>query len=135
VPATEAPAAPNLGWQIAPLNREQGYRCQYPFVWETVAFGVETSLVSRLQPRSFSRLAVGISRKLIAVNSLIEKPCLEDLGCHPFRDLSGSRGFPSIIGCRLGRYPSAPSPKKRLIPFHFCLPCGSAVVSGSGRSR
>jgi hypothetical protein len=45
------------------------------------------------------------------------------------------RGFPSIIGCRLRRYLAAPSPKKCLLPFHCGLPCGSAVVSGSGRSR
>jgi hypothetical protein len=85
-------------------------------VWGTVAFGAfrrcETSLVSRLQTCSFSRPAIGISRKLIAVNSLIEKQCLHGLGGHPFRDLSGSRGFPC-----------------------FGLPCGSAVVSGFGRSR
>jgi hypothetical protein len=78
---------------------------------------------------------VGIGRKLIAMNSLIEKQCLHGLGCHPFCDLSGASGFPSIIGSRLGRYFAAPSPQKRLLPFHFGLPCGSAVVSGSGRSR
>jgi hypothetical protein len=75
-----------------------------------------------LQACSFSRPAIGISRKLIAVNSLIEEQCLHGLGGHPFRDLSGARGFPSIIGCRLGRYVSAPSPKKRLLPFHFVCP-------------
>ena len=91
--------------------------------------------MSRLQPQSFSRAAIGIGRKLIAMNSLIEKQCLHGLGCHPFCDLSGASGFPSIIGSRLGRYFAAPSPQKRLLPFHFGLPCGSAVVSGSGRSR
>jgi hypothetical protein len=88
-----------------------------------------------LQTCRFSRPAIGISRKLIAVNSLIQKQCLHGPGCHPFRYLSGSRGFPSIIGRRLERYLSAPSPKKRLLPFHFGLPCGSAVVYGFGRSR
>ena len=66
------------------------------------------------------------------MNSLIEKPCPHGPGCRPFRDLSGAGGFPSIIACLLGRYFSAPSPEKRLIPFHFSLPCGSAVVSASG---
>jgi hypothetical protein len=70
----------------------------------------ETYLVSRLQTCGFSRPAIGIGRKLIAVNSLIEKPCLHGPGCYPFRDLSGASGLPSIIGCRL-RYLSAPSPK------------------------
>jgi hypothetical protein len=59
---------------------------------------------------------------------MVVKPCLDGLGCHPFRDLPGSRGFPSIIGCRLGPCFSAPSPKKRLLPFNFGLPRGSAVV-------
>ena len=84
-----------------------------------------------LQTRSFSRPAIGISRKLIAVNSLVEKQRLHGPGRHPFRGLSGLRGFPSIIGCRLRRYLAAPSPKKRLLPFHFGLP----VVTGFGRSR
>jgi hypothetical protein len=108
------------------------------FVWGTVVFGAfrrcETSLVSRLQTCSFSRLAIGITRKLIAANSLIEKPCLYGLGCHPFRDLADSGRSPSIIGRRLRRYLSAPSPKKRLLPFHVGLPW-SAVVSGFGPSR
>jgi hypothetical protein len=55
-------------------------------------------LVSRLQTFSFTHPAIRISRKLIAVNSLIEKQCLHGPGCHPFRDLSGLSGFPSIIG-------------------------------------
>jgi hypothetical protein len=105
------------------------------FVWGSNLDEISLFLAGiGLQTRSFSRPAIGISRKLIAVNSLFEKPCLDGLGCHPFRDLSGSRGFSSIIGCRLGQYLSAPSPKKRLLPFHFGLPCGSAVVFGSGRS-
>jgi hypothetical protein len=88
-----------------------------------------------LQTRGFFRPVIGISRKLIAMNSLIEEPCLHGPGCHPFRYLSRSIGFPSIMACRLGRNFSAPSPEKRLVPFHFGLPLGSAVVSGFGRLR
>jgi len=65
---------------------------------------------------SLAHPTVGISSKLIAVNSLIEKPRLYCPGCHPFRDLARSGCSPSIIGCGLGRYLSAPSPEKRL-PF------------------
>lgn len=63
--------------------------------------------------------AIGISRELITVNGLIEKPSLDGPGCHPFRDLSGSGGFPSIIARRLRPCFFAPSPEKRLFPFHF----------------
>ena len=91
--------------------------------------------MSRLRTSRLSRPAIRLIRKLIAMNSLIEKPCPHGPGCRPFRDLSGAGGFPSIIACLLGRYFSAPSPEKRLVPFHFSLPCGSAVVSGFGRSR
>jgi len=73
--------------------------------------------------------AIGLSRKLIAVNSLIKKPCLYGPGRHPFRDLSGSGGLASIMGRRL-RYFSAPSPNQGLLPFHFGLPYGSAAASG-----
>ena len=61
-------------------------------------------------------------RKLIAVDSLIEKPCLHGPGRHLFRDLSGSGGFASIIGGRVRQYLSAPSPDKNLFPFHFGCP-------------
>jgi hypothetical protein len=90
-----------------------------------VRVGGETSLALRPQTCRLFRPAIGIGGKLIAVNSLIEKPCLHGPGCHPFRGLSGLSGFPSIIGCRLRRYFSAPSRKKRLLPFHFGLPYGS----------
>ena len=72
-----------------------------------------------LQTCSFSRPAIGVSRKLIAVNSLIEEPCFHRAGCRPFRYLSGSRGFPSIMSRYLRRCLPAPSPNKRLFPFHF----------------
>jgi hypothetical protein len=62
---------------------------------------------------------IGVSRKPIAVNSFVKKPRLHGPGCHPFCDLSGSSGFPPIIGCRLQRCLTAPSPKKRFLPFHF----------------
>jgi hypothetical protein len=52
------------------------------------------------------------------VDSLIEQPCLHCPGRHPFRDLSGSGGFASIIAGWL-RYFFVPSPEKRLFPFHF----------------
>ena len=81
-----------------------------------------------------SRHAVSITRKLMAVNSLVEEPCLYGRGRGPFRDLSSLGGFPSIIRCRSRRYFSAPSTKKRLLPLHLVLPRGSAVVFGSGRS-
>jgi hypothetical protein len=83
--------------------------------------------------RGFSSPAIGISGKPIAVDSLIEQPCLHGPGRHPFRDLSSSGGFASIIASWL-RYFLVPSPKKRLFPFHFGLPCGSAVVPGCGLS-
>jgi hypothetical protein len=83
-------------------------------------------LVSRLQTYRLSHLTIGISRKLVAVNSLIEKPCLHAPGCHPFCHLPGSGRFPTIIGCRLRPCLSAPCPKKRLLPFHLGLPGGSA---------
>jgi hypothetical protein len=51
----------------------------------------------------------------------------------PFRDLSGSGSFPPVIGRRLRRGLSAPSPNKRLIPFHFGCPVVCAVVFGFGR--
>jgi hypothetical protein len=57
--------------------------------------------VSDLKTYVLSILAIGINRKPIAVDSLIEKPCPHGLGRHPFRDLSGLGGFPSIIGCRV----------------------------------
>ena len=66
----------------------------------------------------FSSPAISISGKPIAVDSLIEQPCLHGSGRHPFRDLSGSGGFASIIA-RWLRYFFVPSPKKRLFPFHF----------------
>src|SRR5215469_9493777 len=41
-------------------------------------------LVSRLKTYGLSLPEIGISRKLIAVNRLIEKPCLHAVpGCHP----------------------------------------------------
>jgi hypothetical protein len=83
--------------------------------------------------RGFSSPAIGISGKPIAVDSLIEQPCLHGPGRHPFRDLSGSGGSASIIAGWL-RYFFVPSPKKRLFPFQFGLPCGSAVVPGCGLS-
>jgi len=78
---------------------------------------------------SLSHQTVGISRKLIAVNSLIEKPRLYCPGCHPFRDLSGLSGSPSIISRWLWRYLPAPNPQKRLLPIHsfalwFCRGAG-----------
>ena len=68
--------------------------------------------------QGFSSPAIGISGKPIAVDSLIEQPCLHCPGRHPFRDLSGSGGFASIIASWL-RYFLVPSPKKRLFPFHL----------------
>jgi hypothetical protein len=73
----------------------------------------------RLQTRGFSRPIIGSIREPIAVSGLLEQPCSHGLGRHPFCDLSGSGGLPSIIGRRLRRYLSAPSPDKRLFPFHF----------------
>ena len=72
----------------------------------------------RLQTCAFLDRAIGISGKPIAVDSLIEQPCLHCPGRHPFRDLSGSGGFASIIAGWL-RYFFVPSPEKRLFPFHF----------------
>ena len=60
---------------------------------------------------------------------VIESPRLHGLGCRPFRDPSGPSGLPLIIGRWVRRYLSAPSHKKRLLPFHLTLPCGPAVVS------
>jgi hypothetical protein len=68
------------------------------------------------------------------VNSFIKKPFLHGPGRHPFCNLSGSGGFPSEITRWLRDLP-APSLKKRLFPFHLGLPCGSAVVFGSGRLK
>jgi hypothetical protein len=90
---------------------------------------------SRLKTYRLSLPMIGISRKLIAMDSLIKKPCLHGPGCHPFRDSSGSRALPSKIGCRLRRCLSTPSPDKSLLPFHLGLPCGCAVVSGFGRFK
>jgi hypothetical protein len=56
-------------------------------------------------------------------------------GSSPLPRSVGLGSFPPIIGRRLRRGLSAPSPKKRLIQFHLVLPCGYAVVFGSGRSR
>lgn len=84
--------------------------------------------------RRFSRPAIGVIREPVPVNSLIKKPCLHGPGRHPFRDLSRSGGFPPIIGRRVRWYFSAPSLNERFLPFHLGLPCGSAVVSGYGRS-
>src|SRR5204863_6050315 len=46
----------------------------------------------------------------------------------------GSSGLLPIIDREVRRYLSALSHKKRLLPFHLSLPCGSAVVSGLGRA-
>ena len=85
--------------------------------------------------RGIEILQIGISRKPLAVDSLIEKPCLHGPGRHAFRECSGSGGFASIIGWRVRRCLSAPSPNKSLFPFHFGLPFGYAGVSGSGRFK
>jgi hypothetical protein len=92
----------------------------------------QAGLVSHLQSYRRSRPAIGISRKPIAAASLIKKPCLHDQGCHAFRDLSGSGRLPSIGGRRLRRYLSAPSPEKRLLPFHFGCPVVPPVSPASG---
>ena len=73
-----------------------------------------------LRPLPFSRRAIGLSGKLIAVNGLFEQPRLHGPSCHPFRDLARSSGLPPIIGRGMLRYLSAPSPNQRLLPFHFC---------------
>ena len=77
--------------------------------------------MTRLKTYGLSRPAIGISRKLIAVNSLVEEPCLYGRGRRPFRDLSSLGGFSTIIGCRVWRYLPAPSPNKSLFPFHLGL--------------
>ena len=77
---------------------------------------------SRLRIRSFFCHAFGSGRKLIAVNSLIERSRLHGPGCHLFRDLSGSNGIPPVISSRLWCYPFLPDPQKRLFPFHLCSP-------------
>ena len=82
------------------------------------------SLRCRLQTYRLSRLAIGGGRKVIAMQSLFKKPFLHGLGCHPFRELSGSGGFPPIMGRRVRWHLSAPSLKERFLPFHLGLPCG-----------
>jgi hypothetical protein len=62
--------------------------------------GCGTVFWCRLQTRSFSRRAIGITRTLIALNSLIEKSHLDGSGCHPFSDLVRSGRSPSIIARR-----------------------------------
>jgi hypothetical protein len=57
--------------------------------------------LSCLEIRSFSyHAALGISCKLIPVSSLLEQPRLDGPGCHPFRSLSESSGFPAVIVSR-----------------------------------
>ena len=75
-----------------------------------------------LRPLPFSRRAIGLSGKLIAVNGLFEQPRLHGSSCHPFRDLARSSGLPPIIGRGMLRYLSVPSPNQRLLPFHFQHP-------------
>ena len=60
----------------------------------------ETSLVSRLATRRLSCPAIGISRKLIPVNSLVEKPCLHGLGWRPFRELGALGPLCFYMACR-----------------------------------
>ena len=79
--------------------------------------------MSRQGTRRLSCPTIGISRKLIPVNSLVEKPCLHGLGRRPFRDSARSGRSASIMVCRLRRQLSAPSPDKCLLPFHLGLPC------------
>ena len=87
-----------------------------------------------LQTCRVPRRAISISRKLVTVSSFIEKPCLHGPGRHPFRDLSGSGGLPSII-CRRLRYIFAPGPKKsssHSIPFCPVVPPWSRAPSVNG---
>jgi hypothetical protein len=82
-----------------------------------------------------SRLrAIGLGSKLIIVTSVIEQPRPHGLGCRPFPDPPGSSSLPPIIGRWVRRYLSAPSHKKRVLPFHLTLPRNSAVLSGLGVS-
>jgi hypothetical protein len=118
---------PEILRQIPGVVSDSRLRC--PNVSARRSFGTASTTYRRPRP------AIGISRKLIAVNSLIKQPCLHGLGRHPFRDLSGLGSFPAVISRRLRWYLSAPSPKKCLLPLHFGLPCGSAVVYRLGRSR
>jgi hypothetical protein len=74
---------------------------------------------------------IGISRTPIAVNSFVEKPCFHGPDRHSSRDLARSGRSPLIIGRRLRRYLSAPSPEKRLLPFHRAA-LGFAQVSSPG---
>ena len=90
---------PTLPCPFPRRGRRQSIRWG-PSAFETPVFhrrGVRGLSSARygLQTCGFSHHAIGIGRKLIAVNSLIEKPRLYCPGCHPFRDLSGS-GPPSV---------------------------------------
>src|SRR5215467_13584580 len=72
-----------------------------------------------LRPLPFSRRAIGLSGKLIAVNGLFEQPRLHGPSCHPFRNMARSSGLPPVIGRGMRRYLSTPSANQRLLPFHF----------------
>jgi hypothetical protein len=85
-------------------------------------------------PLCFCPRAIGLGSELIVANGVIEQPCLHSPGCRSFRDPPGSTGLPPVIGRGVRRHLSAPSHKQRLLPFHLGLPCGSAVVSGLGRT-
>src|SRR6516225_2417628 len=69
------------------------------------------------------------------MSSLIKKPRLHGSSRRLFRNLSRSGGFSTVVGRRLRRRLPVPSPKKRFLPFHLVLPCGSPWSSARGLSR
>jgi len=82
-----------------------------------------------LQTFSFSRPAIGVGRKLIAMNSLIQKQCLHGLGCHPFRYLSGSCATGN------GKPPPARSPKGAgALPETPLMPARTYRIEPAARS-
>jgi hypothetical protein len=65
----------------------------------------------------FFHNSIGVGRKLVVVNRVIEQPRFHSVGCHAFRDVAGSRGLPPVVeGCRFSRHVSAPRYEQCLSP-------------------
>jgi hypothetical protein len=45
---------------------------------------------------------IGVGRKLVVVNRVVEQPRFHGVGCRAFRDVAGSRGLPPVVDSKTG---------------------------------